>query len=110
MDYLELLEQQKVWRSNGDVIKLKKMSRPHRLHLLAWLERNAQRFTDPLQVRNFRALGLVQGHVSEGVEWALDSFAAEAEAAAADPVRWMRQRPLYRRLAELVIRDLQQIP
>jgi hypothetical protein len=84
----ELLAQRKYWRAeDGEVLERKTMETAHKLSLMAYLERNAERieFTDACQY-----FGAPDGVDIEPI-------------ATRDPVEWVRSSPLYRALLEDVL-------
>jgi len=85
----QLLAQRRWWRTDdGKVVERKDMALPHKLNLMAYLERNAKQieFRDAMQV-------LSPDMPDEVVD----------ELGARDPVEWIRSSPLYRALLEDVI-------
>lgn len=108
LTYLRILEQQKWWRSRSEgLIKVKSMERGHLLNTLAWLERNADMFAAQLSADALSASLMAGDDPSDGVYFAMLGWEGEAEEAVADPVAWMRSRPLYRRMAEIAAIELQ---
>jgi hypothetical protein len=115
MPYLQLLEQDRWWRTaTGSLVKLRKMSLPHQLNTLSLLVRNAPVSAFELQQKawsNSMSVEAVHGgDVPDGVFSAMGQWEAEAEDAVRQPQAWMRARPLFRKLVRLVAEQLGVVP
>lgn len=86
----QLLEQRKWWRTaDGQVLRLKEMEPSHRVNVLRMLWRQAESLHREYTWSTFGGA----------------PFDVQAEAEAEDPWEWVREQPLYRRLAKLVKKD-----
>lgn len=104
MTFEELLGQDRWWKQkNGVMIRLDQMSVEHRLNLLALLRRTAPNILNT-QLRNvWLCAGSLQGEMAlDSVDELIDQLCRDLE----DPIGWLEEQSLYRKLRQLVSDDL----
>lgn len=98
MDILEVLDQKKVWfTADRTPVRIKDMSRTHLDNTIRWLERRAEHLAWH-QLNRVYAIFPSEDSMSDGVYSVFHQAEAEADAALADPRRWLDSKPLMRRL------------
>lgn len=104
MSWSELLNQDRWWRtSDGEMVRLDRMTPSHQMNLLALLLRNAKCYAYAQMSVAFQMGMSIGDDPSDGMFWAHESIMGEAEDAIDDPDAWMRSKPLYMALAAFTV-------
>jgi hypothetical protein len=97
-----MLYQDSIWTTrDGRTLRLEDLTAEHRGNLMAWLVRNARRFS--VQFPFHVPFPNFQGEMAQ--DMAEHEFFAEWDFAFRDPEEWIKSTPLYQKLEELSNQD-----